>query len=95
MSRKCDLLGIGPMVGNNVSHAKNHTKRRFMPNLHNIRYFSEKLSCYFKFRVCASTNRTVITKGGIDLFLLSTDSSKLTDKANKLKKLLSKKYQVN
>ena len=93
MSRKCDLLGTSPMVGNNVSHAKNRTKRRFMPNLQSMRYFSNCLGIYTKFRICTSTNRTVMLKGGLDSFLLSTDSRKLTEKALKLKKLLLKKIQ--
>lgn len=92
MSFKCDISGLGPIVGNNVSHAKNRTKRRFMPNLHNIRYFSEVLGCDFRFRVAASVNRTIMRKGGIDAFLLSSKESGLTDKALKLKKLLHKKY---
>lgn len=91
MSRKCDLLGIGPMSGNNVSHAKNRTLRRFMPNLQTMRYFSSILSSYVRLRVCTSTNRTIISKGGFDAFLLSTDSRRLTDKGVKMKKMILKR----
>lgn len=58
MSRVCDITGKGPMVGNNVSHAKNRTKRRFLPNLRTIRVTLEDGTTR-KIKVAASTLRTM------------------------------------
>lgn len=58
MSRICDITGKGPMVGNNVSHAKNRTKRRFLPNLRTIRVMLED-GTKRKIKVAASTLRTM------------------------------------
>jgi len=91
MSRTCDLLGTGPMSGNNVSHAMNKTRRRFEPNLCNVTLASDALGQNFKLRVTAATLRTVDFKGGLDSFLLGTKNHKLTDKAKKIKKALVKK----
>lgn len=61
MSRVCELTGKGVMTGNNVSHAKNRTRRRFLPNLNDVTIASEVLGRSFKFRVAASTLRTIDT----------------------------------
>ncbi|UFX98312.1 50S ribosomal protein L28 [Candidatus Gromoviella agglomerans] len=95
MSWKCDLMGVRPLVGNNVSHAKNRTKRRFMPNLQTIRYFSQIMDSSFRFRVCTSTNRTIMNNGGFDAFMLSIDSRKLTDLGQKVKRGLMKRLSGN
>ena len=58
MSRICAITGKGPMVGNNVSHAKNRTKRRFLPNLRTIRVTLEDGTTR-KIKVAASTLRTM------------------------------------
>ena len=58
MSRKCAITGKGPMVGNNVSHANNKTKRRFTPNLRTVRVMLEDGTTR-KIRVAASTLRTM------------------------------------
>ena len=86
MSRVCELTGKKVMYGNNVSHAKNRTRRRFLPNLQNISLFSEALKKPVKFRVCSGAIRTVEKKGGIDEFLLKTSNSKLPPLAIKIKK---------
>ena len=88
MSRVCELTGKKVMYGNNVSHAKNRTRRRFLPNLQNISLFSEALKKPVKFRVCSGAIRTVEKKGGLDEFLVSTPNSKLPIKAKKLKKTI-------
>ena len=62
MSRVCELTGKKVMYGNNVSHAKNRTRRRFLPNLQNISLFSEALKKPVKFRVCSGAIRTVEKK---------------------------------
>ena len=58
MSRVCAITGKGPMVGNNVSHAKNRTKRRFLPNLRTVRVTLEDCTTR-KIKVAASTLRTM------------------------------------
>jgi len=91
MSMKCELTGKMYQSGNNVSHAKNHTKRRFLPNLQNISFLSEKLGKAIQLRVATSTIRTVEKKGGLDEFLLNTSNTKLPLEALKLKKLIISK----
>ena len=91
MSMKCELTGKTYQSGNNVSHAKNRTKRRFLPNLQNISFISEKLGKKIQLRVATSTIRTVEKKGGLDDFLFSTPNSKLPEKAKKLKKTILSK----
>ena len=86
MSRKCELTGKMALTGNNVSHANNKTKRRFLPNLNMVSLTSEKLENSFKLKVSASALRTVDKKGGLDIFLLSTDNSFLSPNALKIKK---------
>ena len=88
MSMKCELTGKMYQSGNNVSHAKNRTKRRFLPNLQNISFLSEKLGKTIQLKVATSTIRTVEKKGGLDEFLLNTANTKLPSQALKLKKLI-------
>lgn len=90
MSRTCDLLGTGPMSGNNVSHSKRRTRRRFEPNLCNVTLASEQLGQRYRLRVTAATLRTVEFKGGLDDFLMKTKNHKLTEKAKKIKRVLIK-----
>ena len=63
MSRRCELTGTGPMVGNNVSHANNKTKRRFLPNLQNRRFWSEAENRWIRLRVSNAALRTIDKKG--------------------------------
>ena len=91
MSRTCDLMGTGPMSGNNVSHSNVKTRRRFEPNLCNVTLMSDSLGQKFKMRVTAATLRTVDFKGGLDGFLMGTKNKKLTEKARKLKRQLVRK----
>ena len=86
MTRRCELTGKMALSGNNVSHANNKTKRRFLPNLGMVSLNSEKLEKTFKFRVSAAALRTVDKKGGLDLFLLKADEKKLSRSALKVKK---------
>ena len=85
MSIRCQLTGKGYLNGNNVSHAKNRTIRRFNPNLQKVSFISEKLGRSIKLKVAASTVRTVEKKGGLDEFLLNTSNDKLPPQARKLK----------
>ncbi|APX90419.1 50S ribosomal protein L28 [Brevirhabdus pacifica] len=90
MSRRCELTGKGPMVGNNVSHAKNRTRRRFLPNLNDTTLVSESLGRSFSLRISASALRTVDHRGGLDAFLAKAKDADLSDKALKIKKDIAK-----
>lgn len=86
MSRRCELTGKGPMVGNNVSHANNKTKRRFLPNLTETALMSETLGRTFRLKVSAAALRTVDHKGGLDAFLMKAKDADLSDRARRIKK---------
>ena len=88
---KCELTGKMYQSGNNVSHAKNRTRRKFLPNLQNISFLSEKLGKTIQLRVATSTIRTVEKKGGLDEFLINTSNTKLPKEALKIKKLIISK----
>lgn len=90
MARRCELTGLGPQTGHNVSHANNKSKRRFLPNLCNVTLHSDKLGQGFKFRVAASTLRTLDHMGGLDVFLSKADDAKLSPSALKIKRKLAK-----
>ena len=91
MSIRCELTGKTYLSGKNVSHAKNRTKRRFLPNLQNISFLSEKLGKKIQLKVATSTIRTVEKKGGLDEFLINTSNTKLPSTALKIKKLILSK----
>ncbi|WP_372894151.1 50S ribosomal protein L28 [Rhodosalinus sp.] len=86
MSRRCELTGKGPMVGNNVSHANNKTKRRFIPNLNDVTLQSETLGRGVKLRISASALRTVDHRGGLDAFLAKAKDDELSPRALKVKR---------
>ena len=90
MSRRCELTGKGVMVGNNVSHAKNRTKRRFLPNLNDVTILSDILDRSFKFRVSAAALRTVDHRGGLDGFMAKAKDDELSEKALKVKREIAK-----
>ena len=91
MSRICELTGKGRQVGNNVSHANNKTKRVFLPNLQDVTLLSDALDRGFKFRVSTAGLRSVEHNGGLDNWLMKTSDTKLSDRARKVKKEVSKK----
>lgn len=90
MARRCELTGTGPMVGHNVSHANNKTKRRFLPNLCNVTLHSDKLGRGYKFRVTAAALRTIDHVGGLDAFLAKAKDEALSPNARKVKRELAK-----
>jgi large subunit ribosomal protein L28 len=90
MSRVCELTGKRPLVGNNVSHANNKTKRRFMPNLQDVTLMSDALGRSFKLRVSSSALRTVDHRGGLDAFLDKADEGALSAKVLKIKRDVEK-----
>ena len=91
MSKRCELTGVSPLKGHNVSHAKNKTKRRFLPNLKKITFRSDILKKDIKLNVANSALRTVDFKGGIDKFLKNAKAKKLSKKAKKIRnKIITK-----
>ncbi len=90
MSRRCELTGKGPMTGNNVSHANNKTRRRFLPNLNDTTLVSETLGRGFKLRISAAALRTVDHRGGLDAFLAKAKDEELSPAALKIKKDIAK-----
>ena len=86
MSRRCEITGKGVLSGNNVSHANNKTRRRFLPNLQETTLLSDILGADVKLRMSTRGIRTVEHNGGIDAFLLSTNNSKLQEEAKVLKR---------
>ena len=88
MSRECAVTGKKPLSGNNVSHAQNKTKRRFMPNLQSVRLYSEKLQKFFRLRVTTHGVRTIEHNGGLDNFVMSKAPSKLSDDLRAVRKEL-------
>ena len=85
MSKKCELTGKSPLKGNKVSHANNKSKRKFFPNLKNVTFKSDILKRNIRLNVSNSALRTVDYKGGLDFYLKSVRSFKLSSKAKKLK----------
>ena len=93
MARVCELTGKNPMAGNNVSHANNKLRRRFLPNLCNVSLMSEAMGLTYRFRISAIALKTVEHRGGLDAFLLKAGKDELSDKARKLKASISKKLE--
>jgi large subunit ribosomal protein L28 len=89
MSKRCELTGVSPLKGHNVSHSNNKTKRRFLPNLKKVIFKSDILKRNIKLSVTSAAVRTVDFKGGLDKFLKSAKKNKLSIKAKKLKLSIS------
>ena len=89
MARRCPVTGKEVMTGNNVSHAKNKTRRRFVPNIQSVTFNSEVLGPT-KMRVSTKAVRTIEKKGGLDDFLKSASVSKLSAEVAQLKKRFDK-----
>ena len=85
MSKRCELTGVSPLKGNNVSHANNKTKRRFLPNLKKVTFQSDRLKKNITLKVTNAAVRSVDFKGGLDQYLKSVKKQKLSRKAQKLK----------
>ena len=91
MSRKCELTGKSPLKGHKVSHANNKKKRKFFPNLKKVTFKSDMLRKNVKLTVSNAALRTVDYRGGLDFYLKSVKSFKLSPKAKKLKnKIIAK-----
>ncbi|MET1028241.1 MAG: 50S ribosomal protein L28 [Dongiaceae bacterium] len=90
MARRCAITGKGVLTGNNVSHANNKTRRRFLPNLQETSLVSDVLRQSVQLRLTVNAVRTIEHNGGLDAFLLGTPDSKLTDESRKLKRRIVK-----
>ena len=91
MSKKCELTGISPLKGHNVSHSNNKTKRRFLPNLKKVNFQSDILKKNIKLNVTNAALRTVDFKGGLDKFLKTAKNKNLSTKVKKLKVSIAEK----
>jgi large subunit ribosomal protein L28 len=91
MSRRCEITGVGPMVGHNVSHSNIKTKRRFMPNLVATTVASDALGQNFTLRITNAALRTLDFKGGLDAVLLKAKDEVLSAKALKIKRQVKAK----
>ena len=91
MSRACELTGKAVMTGNNVSHANNKTRRRFLPNLCDVTLMSEALGQNVRLRISAAALRSVEHRGGLDAFLVKADAGELSQRARLLKKQITRK----
>jgi len=94
MARICELTGKGRLVGNNVSHANNKTKRTFLPNLQKVTLMSDSLGRGVKLRVSMAGLRSVEHVGGLDNWLAKTSEEKLSLTARRLKREIAKKGDV-
>ena len=95
MARRCELTGKAALTGNNVSHAKRRTKRRFLPNLCNVTLQSDTLGERVRLRVSANALKSVDHRGGLDAFLLKARDSELSPKARELKRKIAKKIAAS
>jgi len=90
MARRCELTGKAVLTGNNVSHAKRRTRRRFLPNLCNVTLDSEALKRRVRLTVSAHALRSVEHRGGLDAFLMKSGDEDLSLKARRLKRDIAK-----
>ncbi len=86
MARRCSITGKGVLTGNNVSHANNKTRRRFLPNLQETSVLSDALGQMVRLRVTTRGLKTIEHNGGLDAFLLTTNDSVLPTESRRLKK---------
>jgi large subunit ribosomal protein L28 len=91
MSRRCELTGVGPMVGHNVSHSNIKSKRRFLPALSPVTLASDSLGQTFRLRVSNAALRTVDFRGGLDAFLVKARDEDLSTRALKIKRQVKAK----
>ena len=90
MSRRCGITGKGVLTGNNVSHANNKTRRRFLPNLQETSFWSDVLAAQVQMRLTTNGIRTIEHNGGLDSFLLGTPDRRLPVEAITLKRRIER-----
>jgi large subunit ribosomal protein L28 len=89
MARRCTLTRKGVLTGNNVSHANNKSRRRYLPNIQSRRLYSETLGETVRLRIAASTLRTVEKRGGLDGYLLAAADTDLPGDLVRLKRRIA------
>ena len=94
MARRCELTGKGVLTGNNVSHAHNKSRRRFLPNVQETSLYSELLERSVRFKVTPAALRSVEHVGGLDAFLIKADERQLSISARRLKRQIAKAFDV-
>lgn len=85
MTRQCQITGKLRQVGNKVSHANNKTKRRFNPNIRDMRVYSESLKRFISIKITAAGMRTLEHNGGLDAWLVKQTPSKMDPKLRKIR----------
>src|SRR4051794_3733920 len=91
MARRCAVTGKGVLTGNNVSHANNKTRRRYLPNLQETSLLSDALGSMVRLRLSTNAIRSIEHTGGIDAFLLKTRDETLSQDARRLKRRIRKR----
>ncbi|MFC5342588.1 50S ribosomal protein L28 [Brevundimonas staleyi] len=91
MSRRCELTGVGPMVGHSVSHSNIKTKRRFLPSLKKVKLASEALGQSYSLRISNAALRTLDFKGGLDAFIVKANDENLSVTAQRIKRQVKAK----
>ncbi len=86
MARRCELTGVGPMVGHSVSHSNIKTKRRFLPSLKTVKVASEALGQTFSLRISNAALRTLDFKGGLDAYIVKARDEQLSPTAQRIKR---------
>ena len=94
MSRRCELTGKGWLKGNQVSHANNKTRTRFLPNLCEVSLMSEAMGLSYNMRISAIALKSVEHAGGLDAFLMKSSTEKMSPKLAKLKRTIAKKVEA-
>lgn len=90
MARRCDLTDVGVQSGNNVSHSKRRTRRRFLPNIQNVTLKSDALDKEFRLKIAAKTIRSIDHNGGFDNFLVTAKAHNLSETGQKIRRQVKK-----
>ncbi len=90
MARRCGITGKGVQTGNNVSHANNKSRRRFLPNLQRASILSDALGTPVRLRLSTRAIRSIEHNGGLDAYLLSMPDAKLPADARRIKRRIKK-----
>ena len=95
MARRCELTGKSVLTGNNVSHAHNKSRRRFLPNIQRVSMFSDTLGRPIRLKVSASAIRTVEHAGGLDKFLTDAKEANLSTNARRVRREIMKAREAS
>ncbi len=91
MSRRCQITGKGVLTGNNVSHANNRSRRRFLPNIQQTSLLSDTLGRMVRLKISTNGIRTVEKNGGLDAYLMKTPTADLDPAVARIKRQIIKK----